>query len=80
MQNQLKNENRAIISGESEVRYGAAIQTASRHLGHGKATSPKSQISKQVSDQETRELENYISDNNLWLLDIDFSNYVSEGA
>lgn len=80
MQNLLKNEIRTIISGTSEVRYGAAIQAAARHLGHGPQTSPKSQISKQVREQETKELEGFISENNLWIVDVDFSKYVSEGA
>jgi hypothetical protein len=80
MQNQQKNEIRAIISGKGQVRHGAAIQAASRHLGHGAATSPKSQISKQVREQETKDLEGFISENNLWISDLDFSKYVSEGA
>ncbi len=80
MQNQLKNEIRAIISGTSQVRHGAVIQAASRHLGHGAATSPKSQISKQVREQETQDLEKFISEHNLWIFDLDFSKYVSEGA
>lgn len=80
MQNLLKNEIRTIISGTSEVRYGAAIQAAARHLDHGPQTSPKSQVSKQVREQETKELERFISEKNLWIVDIDFSKYVSEGA
>ena len=80
MQNQLKNEIRAIISGKSQVRYGTAIQAAAGYLGNGAPTSPKSQVSKQVREQETQKLVNYITDNNLWLDNIDFSNYVSEGA
>ncbi|SEG35048.1 hypothetical protein SAMN03080598_03477 [Algoriphagus boritolerans DSM 17298 = JCM 18970] len=80
MQNQLKNEIRAIISGKGEVRYGAAIQAATSYLGDGAPTSPKSQISKQIRDEETQKLENFILENNLWIVDIEFSNYVSEGA
>lgn len=80
MQNLLKNEIRTIISRTGEVRYGAAIQAAARHLDHGSTTSPKSQVSKQVREQETKELERFISEKNLWIVDIDFSKYVSEGA
>ncbi len=80
MQNQLKNEIRAIISGKGEVRYGTAIQAAAGYLGDGPPTSPKSQVSKQVREQETKALEEYISKQNLWIGAIDFSNYVSEGA
>lgn len=80
MQNQLKNEIRAIISGKIQVRHGTAIQAAAGYLGDGSPTSPKSQVSKQVREQETKNLAEFISNNNLWLANIDFSNYVSEGA
>jgi hypothetical protein len=80
MQNLLKNEIRTIISGKSEVRYGTAIQAATRHLGNGSPTSPKSEVSKHLREQETKELEGFISEKNLWIVDIDFSKYVSEGS
>lgn len=68
MQNQLKNEIRAIIPGKGQVRYGAAIQAAAGHLGHGSPTNPKSQVSKQIREQETKTLEEYISKQNLSLI------------
>lgn len=80
MQNQLKNELRAIISGKGQVRYGGTIQAATSYLGDGAPTSPKSQVSKQIREQETKKLEEFISEKNLWIADIDFSKYVSEGA
>ncbi len=80
MQNHLKDEIRAIISGKGQVRHGAAIQAASSHLGFSQATSPKSQISKQVREQEKKDLENFISEKHLWISEIDFSKYISEGA
>jgi len=36
--------------------------------------------SKQISDEETKRLESYISKKNLWITTIDFNQYVSEGA
>ncbi|GAB2485446.1 putative polyvalent protein kinase domain-containing protein [Algoriphagus taiwanensis] len=80
MQNHLKDEIRAIISGKGQVRHGAAIQAAASYLSYGQATSPKSQISKQVQEQEAKDLEKYISEKHLWISEIDFSKYVSEGA
>ena len=35
---------------------------------------------KQVKEQEEKRLVHYISQNNLWITDIDFTQYVSEGA
>jgi hypothetical protein len=65
MQNLLKNEIRTIISGKSQVRYGTAIQAATRHLGNGPPTSPKSEVSKHLREQETKELEGFISEKNV---------------
>jgi hypothetical protein len=80
MQNQLKDEIRAIISGKGQVRHGTIIQAATRHLGYGSPTSPKSQISKQVREEERQNLERFISERGLWKVDLDFSKYISEGA
>jgi len=80
MQNALKDEIRAIISGKSQVRHGTTIQAASSYLGNGKTTSPKSQVTKQIREQETRILEQFITKSNLWVQDINFSNYISQGA
>lgn len=80
MLSQIKNEIRAIISGKGQVRYGAAIQAAAGYLGKSEETSPKSKDSKQIRKQETKSLEEFIFKTNLWIKDIDFSNYVSEGA
>jgi hypothetical protein len=80
MQYQLKDEIRAIISGKGEVRYGTAIQAASDYLGNGPQASPKTQIPKQIREKETKKLEEFISEGNLWIEDINFSNFVSQGA
>lgn len=80
MQNQIKNEIRDIISGKGQVRYGTIIQAATNHLGKGSPSSPKAEVSKQVREQETKSLEEFISQNHLWISNIDFSSYVSEGA
>jgi len=80
MQDQIKNEIRAIISGKGQVRYGTAIQATAHYLGKGPSTGPKTQESKQIREQETKSLEEFVNKNNLWVTKIDFSNYVSEGA
>jgi Serine/Threonine/Tyrosine Kinase found in polyvalent proteins len=70
----------SIISGKSKVRFGTTIQSVARYLNDGTHSSPKAQDTKQIREQETKRLEKFISENNLWIDDIDFSQYVSEGA
>jgi hypothetical protein len=80
MQNHLKDELHNVLSGKSEIRFGATIQAVSRYLNNGEKASPTFEVEKHFKKQETEKLEKYISANNLWIKDIDFSQYVSEGA
>lgn len=76
----MKNELRNIISGKSQVRNGSIIQTISSYLKGSTGTSEMAKIQKHFKKQETEILKEFISKNNLWLKNIDISNYVSEGA
>ncbi len=80
MTNQLKNELHNIISGKSQVRYGATIQAVANHLRNGAQPGSEVENTKQIREQEKKKLEDYISQQSLWIDSIDFSNYVSEGA
>lgn len=80
MQNRLKNELHDLISGKSQVRFGTAIQTVAGYLNNGFETGSEVEGTKQVREKETKRLELFISENNLWINNIDFSQYVSEGA
>ena len=80
MQNRLKHELHNILSGKSEVRFGAIIQAITCYLNNGEKTSSIIEINKHFKSQETTRLENYISKENLWIENIDFTQYVSEGA
>jgi|SRR5690606_24037577 len=80
MQNRLKYELHNVISGKSQVRYGAIIQTIASHLADGEISSSRVEDEKHLKNQEEERLKIYISSNNLWLDNIDFSQYVSEGA
>ncbi len=64
MQKHLKNELYHIISGKSEVRFGATIQAVASHLSDGTQSSPKTQDTKQIREQETKKLENFVSKKN----------------
>src|SRR5690606_16043518 len=59
---------------------GTTIQTIACYLRDGAHTSQGTEDTKQIRQQEEKILERYISGNALWVKDIDFSQYVSEGA
>lgn len=79
MHNTIKNDLRNIFSGKSKIRFGTAIQAVASYLSDGTRTSSKNSNTKHFKKQETEKLEIYISEKNLWK-EIDFSQYVSEGA
>ena len=79
MQNQLKDELHNILSGTSKIRIGTVIQTIACYLNNGEKASRAIKDEKHFKKQERERLENYISDKNLWIKNIDFTQYVSEG-
>lgn len=76
----MKNELRNVLSGKSKVRFGETIQAISGYVRKSTETSPAAKDTKLFRKQEEEVLAIFISENNLWLNDIDFSKYVSEGA
>jgi hypothetical protein len=80
MLNQLKYELYNVLSGKSEVRFGTTIQTIAGYLSDGTPPGSGAENTKHFKEQEEQRLVDFISSNNLWLNDIDFSQYVSEGA
>lgn len=80
MQNHLKDELQHVISGKSQVRFGTIIQTIADYLKIGETTSTETQDTKSFKSEETERLKNYISKHYLWIKEIDFSQYISEGA
>lgn len=80
MQNHLKDELHNVISGKSQVRFGAIIQAISSYLKDGETTSTETQNAKSFKSEEKKRLENFISQNHLWIEEIDLSQYISEGA
>jgi len=79
MQNHLKNELHHVLSGESQIRFGAIIQTIASYLNDGKKASATIENEKHFKKQETKRLEEYITEHGLWVA-VDLSQYVSEGA
>jgi hypothetical protein len=80
MQNELKNELHNVLSGKSEVRFGTIIQAITCYLNNGAQTSSTIEVEKSLKKQETKILEDYITEKKIWIRDIDFSQYISEGA
>lgn len=80
MQNHLKNELYHVLSGKSEVRFGTIIQTIACYLNNGEKTSAAIENEKHFKKQEAKRLEDFITEKNFWIENIDFSQYVSEGA
>ena len=76
----MTDELQNIISGKKQVRHGAVIQAAASYLRRSTPAGSVAKQGKHFKKQETETLENFISENNLWMDEIDLSNYVSEGA
>jgi hypothetical protein len=80
MQTQLKQELYDVISGKSQVRFGTIIQSIASYLAEGSKSSSEIENSKHFKEEETKKLVSYVTENDLWINDIDFTQYVSEGA
>lgn len=80
MSNHLKNELRNVISGKSQVSFGATLHTITSYLDCSSKTSVETKDTKQIRQEETNRLEAFIKERNLWIHDIDLTQYVSEGA
>ena len=79
MENHLKHELHNVLSGKSQVRFGTIIQSIASYLNDGAPTSTIIEDEKHFKKQETKRLESYISEKNLWIA-IDLTQYISEGA
>ncbi len=76
----IKHELQNIISGKNKVGHGAIIQTAACYLRGSPQAGKMVEKTKHYKNQETQILKKLISDNNLWVSDIPFESYISEGA
>jgi len=76
----MKNELHNVLSGKSSVRFGTTLQAITRYLTKGTPTSSKIKNSKHFKKQEEEKLESFITKHKLWKVNIDISQYISEGA
>lgn len=61
----MKYELQRIISGESQVKYGAIIQTIANYLSRSQSASGLVEEFKHFKKQETEILEQFITENNV---------------
>jgi hypothetical protein len=76
----LKNELFNILSGKSKISQGSIIQTIACYLKNGENSGRITENEKHFKKEEAKDLIEFIEANNLWLKEIDFTQYVSEGA
>ena len=76
----LRNELQHVLSGKSAVRFGRTLQSITGYLGNSQGTSEAFEEQKLFKKQEEERLISFITTQRLWLNNIDFSQYVSEGA
>jgi len=76
----LKHELQNIISGNGSVRNGEIIQTITDHLRRKKEAVSDFKEAKLNKVKETEVLKEFITNCNLWYLEIDKSKYIGEGA
>lgn len=80
MLNSIKNELQDILQGKSQVRYGELIQTITSYLRRSEEASTLAKTDKRFKSEEEQKLIHFISENNLWIKEIDLTLYISEGA
>ena len=76
----MNDEIQRIISGKSQVRYGTNIQAIISYLTSSEKAGALDKKDKHFKRKETESLKKYITNQNLWIQDINPNNYISEGA
>ena len=77
---EIKDELKTILQGKSQVSHGELIQTISLYLRRSKETSALVEAKQYSKKEETEKLIQFINAQNLWVCDIDFDLFISQGA
>lgn len=75
-----KDEINNIISGTRQVTNGAIIQAISNYLTRTKGADSMAENPKHLKTQEAGVIKEYAISNNLWISEVDSSNYAGQGA
>lgn len=76
----MKHELQNIISGKSQVEFGATIQAVTHYLRESKSASEMAQGSIDFKKQEEGFLVQFANQNSIWYPKIDVKQFVSNGA
>jgi hypothetical protein len=76
----MKHELQNIISGKSQVKHGATIQAVASYFRDGKGAGDLAEKSIILKRQEESLIEQFASENSLWISDVNIDNFVSSGA
>jgi hypothetical protein len=76
----MKHELQNIISGKSQVKYGANIQAIASYLKNGERTGALAEKGIHFKRQEESLIEQFSSENSLWIPNVNIDNFVSSGA
>jgi hypothetical protein len=76
----MKHELQNIISGKSQVKHGANIQAITSYLKDGTRTGTLAEKGINFKRQEESLIEQFSSENSLWIPDVNIENFVSSGA
>jgi len=76
----MSDEIQFIISGKSNIKHGSIVKAIINDLTGSQKSSPLVKTDKHFKRQETERLKHIIKSRNLWVSNIDFDKYVSEGA
>ncbi|WP_322550500.1 hypothetical protein [Flavobacterium psychraquaticum] len=76
----MKDEIKHIISGTSKNSEGRIIQTIASFLRRSETSGGLAKEDKHFKKEETKNLIEFIAENNFWYPDVNLDNYISEGA
>ncbi len=76
----MKDEIQHILSGKSQVKHHHLIQATCSYLKGSQRTSSMAKDQQQHKEEETKSLIQFVEENKLWVENIKFELFVSQGA
>ena len=76
----MRDDIQHILSGTSQVKCHHLIQTTCSYLKRSQGTSSMVKNQQQYKEEETKRLIQFVNDNNLWVDNLNFELYLSQGA
>ena len=78
--NYMRDDIHHILSGTSQVKCHHLIQTTCSYLKGSQGASSMVKNQQQYKEEETKRLIQFVNDNNLWVDNLNFELYLSQGA